>query len=357
MAQLFNNLYLLTICIFSVFTFLYLWIGRNKGMLNIQISGIFSFFISIILVILIGYYPISDYSDKFFYRISFQSFSSDDFESAKDIGWTIYVRISRFFLTDPDLFFMQTASVYLLGYIIFIKRSVEKEYRIILFIATISSFGFLGYGVNTIRSGLALSILLLAYSYRRKLYLAVFLGFFAVLMHKSVVIIILAFLLSRFFKNVKTLYRLWFVFLILSIINIPGIESLLFNLIGTGTTNRFESYLNTTDATTHYKTGFKLNFVVYSALPIFVGYYYIVKKSFTDKLYLQMFSVYIIVNSLWLLLIRIPYTDRVAYLSWFLIPFILLYPILKSNLMKNQRGIIAIILIGICSFTFLMTYK
>ena len=44
-------------------------------------------------------------------------------------------------------------------------------------------------------------------------------------------------------------------------------------------------------------------------------------------------------NAIWLLVIRIAYSDRIAYLSWFLIPIIVLFPLLSGELhiKKAQR--------------------
>ena len=59
-------------------------------------------------------------------------------------------------------------------------------------------------------------------------------------------------------------------------------------------------------------------------------------------------------NDNWLLVIRIAFSDRVAYLSWFMIPFIVLYPVLNYPLrFKHPQTIVLYImytLIGVNIF-------
>ena len=72
-------------------------------------------------------------------------------------------------------------------------------------------------------------------------------------------------------------------------------------------------------------------------------------------LYEQVYRMYVLVNALWLLFIRVPYSDRFAYLSWFLIPFLLLYPVLNGRLdtQHPQRYILRVIGLFVCVGTVL----
>jgi hypothetical protein len=104
--------------------------------------------------------------------------------------------------------------------------------------------------------------------------------------------------------------------------------------------NRMSSYLSQDEssALVRYKVGFRWDFVLYSLIPIAAGWYYIVKQKFDDHLYKSIYSAYILANSFWLLVIRAPFSDRFAYLSWFLMPLILAYPVIKQNTtVRNAR--------------------
>lgn len=353
----YNNLYYTVIGLFSFGMVFYLLIGRKNGVQEINIPIFINFLIFALLIFIIGFYPVTIYSDKYNYKNEFDYFSNSDLKLAKDVGWTYYIKLSKLLWSDSDFFFVQTASLYLLGYIVFFRKLVDRRYLTIVFLATVSAFAFFGYGINTIRAGLALSILLISIAYRRNLMVSILIGILAISIHKSVAIIFLAFLVSYYIKNIKFLYRTWFIFLILSFLNFSFLEAFILNIVGMGSSNRFEVYLTHSGFTKFYNAGFRIDFIIYSFIPILLGYYYTIKKKFDDPLYKRLFSVYLMVNSIWLLVIRIPFTDRVAYLSWFLIPFLLLYPLLKRDLIKNQRGYIALILAGLVLFSVVMAYK
>lgn len=88
-----------------------------------------------------------------------------------------------------------------------------------------------------------------------------------------------------------------------------------------------------------YKTGFRMDFIIYSVIPILIAYYYTKKAQAISSLYHQIYRTYILANAFWLLVIRMTYTDRMAYLSWFLIPYIVLYPIISNyeNIKHSQK--------------------
>jgi len=97
--------------------------------------------------------------------------------------------------------------------------------------------------------------------------------------------------------------------------------------------------------------------VIYSVIPILVGYYYLFKIKVVDVFYHRIFNMYLFANAIWLLVISMAFTDRMAYLSWFLVPFLLLYPLLKYALPINQKKWVFIILLGIFGFTSFMYFK
>ena len=67
-------------------------------------------------------------------------------------------------------------------------------------------------------------------------------------------------------------------------------------------------------------------------------------------------GTYIYSNAVWVLLIRLPFTNRFAYLSWFLYAIVLAYPLFKFHLWRNQGQKVAMIMMAHVSFTFLMCF-
>ena len=92
---------------------------------------------------------------------------------------------------------------------------------------------------------------------------------------------------------------------------------------------RLNTYLLGSDR--GYKVGLRPDFISYSLFPILVGWYYIFKKKVNDEYYIHIYNIYLFCNACWLTISKMPSNNRLAYLSWLFIPFILLYPLLSVN--------------------------
>jgi hypothetical protein len=101
---------------------------------------------------------------------------------------------------------------------------------------------------------------------------------------------------------------------------------------------------------------FRWDFIIYSGVAVFVGYWAILKKKLSNPLYTLIFRTYIIANGMWILLIYAPYTNRVAYLSWFLMPIVLTVPFIsdiRDSISNNKKKLIYVIY-GSLLFTIFM---
>jgi hypothetical protein len=100
--------------------------------------------------------------------------------------------------------------------------------------------------------------------------------------------------------------------------------------------------------------GFRWDFLLYSGTGVFAGWYFIIKKKFEDVLYNQLFSIYLMANTLWILVIRSNFSNRIAYLSWFMLGVVIIYPLLKNKLVKKQHLLVGQILMVYYLFTYLL---
>lgn len=57
-----------------------------------------------------------------------------------------------------------------------------------------------------------------------------------------------------------------------------------------------------------------------------MGYYVKFKYQLEDKLYDTMLNIYLTCNGIWMLCMYAQFTNRIAYLSWFIYPILLVYP-------------------------------
>jgi uncharacterized membrane protein YobD (UPF0266 family) len=97
---------------------------------------------------------------------------------------------------------------------------------------------------------------------------------------------------------------------------------------------------------------FRWDFLLYSSMPIILGWYTIFKRQMFDKTYLILLGTYIYANAFWVLAIRALFSNRIAYLSWFIYPIVLAYPLVNFPVFKkNHSEITAWILLGHFGFT------
>lgn len=350
---MYTQFYISFILVVLIFTTLKLLI--RGGINEEEFPTVFplkSILLGIVVVGFITFFPADYGSDKVRYLELFENLETNTY--SKDIGWIYYNKLIKLFFNNSGVFFFITAIFYFSSNYAFLNRLVKKEYVFYLLIATVGALGFFSYGVNTIRAGIGLSFFLLAIVSRKK-FLFVLFAIFSVLIHKSMLIPIAAFFITRIYKNTKYYLWGWLAFLIVSIINVNTVSDFLKTTFAESD-ERVDIYIGV-ETSELYNAGFRIDFLLYSVLPLLLGTFYIFKLKFNDKFYIHLFNVYVVVNSFWLLLIRIPFTDRFAYLSWFLIPFIVLYPMFKIENLTNRHIKLALGIGGIVLLNFALIFK
>ena len=122
-----------------------------------------------------------------------------------------------------------------------------------------------------------------------------------------------------------------------------------------GFDDRLEGYLIDVDHSGFSHTGFRWDFILYSIMPIWLGYYILVKKGIRNRIYEVLISTYVLANAFWVMIIRAHFSDRFAYLSWFLYPIVIAYPLFSIDVWGHKQGRIARnILYAHLSFTIFM---
>ena len=174
----------------------------------------------------------------------------------------------------------------------------------------------------------------------------------ASLTHKSCLLTIAAATTAIFLRNTKVNISFWLFSIVLGLIFQEQFKELFSWLIDDG---RMTSYLNaevSEDVFSHI--GFRWDFLLYSSLPIIIGWYAISKQRIIDKTYAFILHTYIFSNAFWILINTAAYSNRFAYLSWFLYPIVLIYPFCKFKFLKNQSVVLGLLLIIMTAFTYFM---
>ncbi len=352
---LYNKIYFYICFIFVSLTFVNCNSNRlesKKNKQNINNIGILLF---IFVMIYMGLRPINGvFGDMAIYNIHFKDLVLGEIPVyTKD---PLFELITYCFskLGSAQLFFFFCCVLYVVPLYIVSKR-LFKEYWFYSFLFLVISFSFWAFGTNGIRNGVAGSIFLLALtekSFVRKLLFI----FIAIGIHKSMLIPTIAFLLTLVYKNNKTYFYVWLFSIPFSFVLGSVLESFFFNF-GLVEQDSISAYFTEFDEESHgvtMKVGFRWDFIIYSATAVYAAWFFIFKKKFNDAFYNQLICIYLAVNTLWILIVRANYSNRFAYLSWFMIGVITIYPLIKVKFYQDQNKIIGKILLLYFAFTFIM---
>lgn len=115
-------------------------------------------------------------------------------------------------------------------------------------------------------------------------------------------------------------------------------------------------YLSSTNSDWGGKSGFRIDFVVYSFMPVLVGFHAIYKHRIQSMMYDLLLKVYLTANAIWMLCMYAPFTNRIAYLSWLIYPIVLIYPLLNGNWGGNRYKVVSQIFIAHLAFTIFMKF-
>jgi hypothetical protein len=315
---------------------------RNKNSFGVSVL--------ILLILYLGLRPISF---AFGDNIEFQKYvNGAPFDSKRDFIFELMKYLFAKYLNAPSFFF--TCS-FLYVYLLYLaSKKMFKDYWFYAFLMFIVAFTFWAYGTNGIRNGLATSIFIYGIS-RDKKYVVIAFLIASYFIHKGMLIPLLAFLITTFYTNSKVYLYSWFLAIPLSLA-LGGFWEAFFLSLGFGE-EKLGTYLgsfNQASEGVELVAGFRWDFLLYSASGVFAGWYFIYKKGFEDVLYKKIFNTYLIANALWVLVIRANYSNRFAFLSWFLLGLVLIYPLLKIKVFNKQHVVIARIIFVFFGFCYLM---
>jgi len=341
----------LFLVLFTILHTLVLQLDEPKNIHFIQFAG---YALLIILILYIGLRPISYlFGDTInYYRgyVAYQ-YGAEINPEVGDYGWHLFMRGAAQ-LMPVQAFFTICAFIYVFP-LYKISKEFFKAYWYYAFLMFVVSFSFWTYSVNGVRNGAAASLFLWGVSYHRKKMVMVFFFFLAIQFHKTLLLPILAYSATYFYNNPKTYFKAWLACIPLSLA-MGGVWIALFTSLGFGD-DRLAGYLTgEAEAGTFASTGFRWDFLFYSAFPVFAGWYFIIKRNYKDQMYFQLFNTYLICNGFWILVIRANYSNRFAYLSWFMMAIVIIYPMLKQQFFNKQHLMIGKIVLAYFAFTFLM---
>ncbi len=387
-AQLFPQIYYWGVFIACLFLYFNYSGSDNCNKLLQKNSMAPTLFFSVVLIVFIGlrpnHYLFGDsvnYANGYYFDSINSTFNID---LNKEWFWRFLRDALRVSGAPLSTWFFIIA----IGYIGFAFVGCQKlvgENSWIAMLFFLSAFSTYQFGVNGLRNGFACSMVILAFAIAAngnisKMLLGGVVIIFAIGSHKSVMLPLAAFLAATYVvKSPKWAIYFWIASIGVSLV--AGGTMVNF-FAGLGFDDRMAAYGNSMDqyADSFSSTGFRWDFLAYSAMPVWLTWY-VTKKAekeraefgdtieeaetnitgagrIADAHSMRVFNIlattYILANSFWVMVIKAAFSNRFAYLSWFLYPLVLAYAVIRLHIWPDQDRKAGLILLLHAGFTIIM---
>ena len=364
---LYSTIYTLTLCGMGFLMSIYYLSPSPSGINKVHQynkNEILALLLGFLVIFFIGFRPISGvFVDMLMYDHVYNNIYGENTLYDSRGEWVFYLigtTCKELGLSDK-MYFLILSFIYYGCMILACWRLMRRN----LFLALIfcfTSFSCFSYGVNGLRNGIGCSLILLSITFLGKdkwnLAIAIVLMFLALNIHRSTLLPSVCALVSMFWlKNTKIAIFFWVASIFISALIGNYVTEFFVNL---GFDDRMEQYANLdqseTITTIDQLSGFRIDFIIYSIMPIIMAWYVTIKRNFKDKTYNIIAITYILSNAFWIMVIRSEQSNRFAYLSWFLYPLVIAYPLLRMNIWEDQDKKTGIILLCYVGFTFFMNF-
>ncbi len=363
-SRVFNGL-IMVLCIITAF---YYSFDQNHTKINRQISLILALALASITILFLGPRPVhASFTDTGYYIYSYYH-SYDHFMPIDFNEEWLWYNISCFIkmMNFSDMGYLTSLMFLYVSFMFVACWIVMRDGMWIAILFCFSSFSFVAYGVNGMTNGIAASFALagIAIMATKKTNLDIAIGLLLMLMsvstHRAMTLPVLCALLGCWYvKNPKYALYFWLLSIPLSLVAGNAITGFFVNL---GFDDRMAEYANLPADELGYEVvnsnggRFRWDFIFYSVIPIFFIWYLTVKRNFKDYTFNVLAVTYILANAFWIMVIRSEQSNRFAYLSWFIYPLVIAYPLLRFKIWEKQDRALAAILLLYSGFTFFMCF-
>ncbi len=359
--QYYIHIYLIFVTLLSLIVFSrYTSYRQTRIILGNRNSSVWGTILSILLIAFIGLRPISGkfFVDMYGYYELYDALSDSSFSFDWKADNLLFDNLFIFLSTHNvavEVFFLLIAAIYFccIAYACSSLFPSDKLSSLLVYLGAFSTFS---YATNGIKAGAAASLFLVVlalYEKRKWLWMILFmllsLGF-----HHAMILPIVAFIVCIIIRDPRLYFAFWALCLIIAVLHVTYFQHLFAGftdeqgagyLLGEGETIRKDVF-----------GGFRLDFILYSVAPIIVGWIAIFKKQIRSRGYIFLLNLYLLTNAVWLLCMYAEFTNRIAYLSWFILPIVLVYPFLREKWGLLQYRTFMLVAFGHLAFTLFMQY-
>lgn len=361
-AYYYTTVYYTSLLVIVWFTVLYYIGAASQRILHAEGSPVqtAAFILTVIITLFLGLRQASmEFGDAINYAMDYISGRQDYMPVSFDEEW-LWGSIAGFcrdlgFNVNEYFLFVE---IFYIGGMFLCSWILMRKNLWIAMLFFFTAFQTFTFGTNGIRNGMACSVELVAIALLveqgPKRTFAFLLMFLALGIHRSSMLPTVAAISSIYFiKETKWALSFWVASIFISLVAGSTITDFFASL---GFDDRMAKY--SYEATEEYfsGTGFRWDFWLYSLFPVIMIWYVTRHRKFNDVTYNTIANVYLLCNAFWLMVIRSSFSNRFAYLSWFIYPVVMAFPLLRMNLWKDQDRRTALILFFYSGFTFFMFF-
>lgn len=360
-ASLYQPIFLLSVTILAVMMASKLRTEDTEYGIEKDESGkVTAFLISIIFIFWIGNRPISGryFGDTANYALDYSlndyTFSSIDWHA--EWVWSLFLYVCQKIHLDIHAVFTLVEAGYILSILWAVVKLTPRNVMLTM-IFVFASLSFFTFGVNGLRNGLACHFICLGLAFLLEgNYLAgvlIYLAAFGI--HRSSMLpiasSIVGILVWKKPEFAKYAFYFWASSILVSLVAGGAVTNFFSSL---GFDDRMSSYSTAEVDDTFSHSGFRWDLLLYSAMPVAMSWYVIFKRNVSDNWYNVLTITYLLCNAFWIMVVRASYSNRFAYLSWFLYPLMIAYPLSNLQVWEDQPQKTSVILYAYTGFTLFM---
>lgn len=356
-AKLYYSVYIWVVTFLTIFMATkYSGYSNNRLESHRKETSFSALVLTICMILFIGFRPVSyifidmnNYRELYYAMFGHQYYfysGAENFLFDNVLGYFASLRL------DITYFFFFIALIYFGAIYVATKKLFPKDvfYAIIIYLGAFSTFS---YGTNGIKAGAAASLFLCAIAYRKQFFACVIFLILSMGFHHSMIMPIVAFVCACLYSRPKYYFYVWVLCLIIAALHITWFQEFFAGF----SDDQGAGYLKLVGG--HYDSmmrGFRPDFVFYSSAPVMLGYYLIRKCRYRSKFYDFIFCTYTLTNAVWMLCMYASFTNRIAYLSWLMIPIVLIYPFFDYPFLNRQYRKLNIVAFCHLGFTLAVSY-
>ena len=360
-AQYYHIIYDLIVVFLSVIVFSQY--RRKRAGLNTsskESPSVYMVLLSAFMILFIGLRPVNGtyFVDMSSYNHRYLLFMGEPFSF--DWGTDNIIFDNLFLLMASrnvavDYFFLLIAALYF-GCIAWACSLMFPQDKLATFLVYLGAFSTFSYGVNGIKAGAAAALFLvaLALNMKEKKVWAVFFLLLSLGFHHSMILPVVAFIFCLFVRSPRAFIVFWIICFFIAAFHVVEIQYFFSNFVD----EQGAGYLLGDEENVRHDilNGFRIDFILYSFAPILVGWIAVRRGIEMSRNYRFLFCLYTLTNAIWLLCMYAEFTNRIAYLSWFLLPIVLIYPFLIESRGKRQYQTFRWVAYVHLAFTLFMNY-